>query len=73
MNKELLYGTLSLVLVGGSGWAVTSTISNATEIATLKAKNELKTKTDDERYSEIKDMLKELRESQSRIERQLKR
>ena len=71
--KEVMIGAASMMVSGASGWAVTSTMSNATELATLKAVQEVQTKNNDERYQRIEEFMKDMRESQSRLERQIGR
>ena len=72
--KEAMIGAASVMISGASGWAVTSTMSNSTELATLKAVQEVQTKNNDERYARIEAMMKEVREGIQRIEgRQVKR
>lgn len=65
-TKEIIVGAVSIMVASASGWAVTSTIANSSDIATIKATNELQTKNHDERYQRIEDSLRRI---EDRLER----
>lgn len=65
-TKNALIGIGSALVVGAIGWIATSTVSHSSDIATIKAVHEVQ-------YKQIDESLKEMKESQQRLEQKLDR